>query len=102
MPQPNDFLVKREQKAAEAHPADGAAFAWFGPVDAADQRHRFLVVREEGDTLSVVPGGDAKFKSGLRAWRWKSGKSEDASEVPVSYLVIKTTARRVDLTKLAK
>jgi hypothetical protein len=102
MPQPNDFLVKREQKAVEAHPAEGADFVWFGPVDAPDQRHRFLVVREDGDALSVVPGGEAKFKAGLRAWRWKSGKSEDAAEVPVTYLVIKTTGRRVDLTKLAK
>ena len=99
MPQPNDFLVKRETKASEAHPADGAQFTWFGPVDAPEQRHRFLIVREDGDTISLVPGGEAKFKAGLSAWRWKAGKSEDPAERPVGYLVVKTTARRVDLRR---
>ena len=99
MPQPDDFLVKREKKAAEDHPAEGAQFAWFGPVDAHDQRHRFLVVREEGDELSLVPGTEAKFKVGLRALRWKGAKSEDPKEVPGTFLVVKTTARRVDLRR---
>ena len=102
MPQPNDFLVKREQKIADAHPASEAQFAWFGPVDAADQRHRFLVVREAGDDVSVVPEGEARFKVGLKAWRWKGPKSEDAAEKPSTYLVVKTTARRVDLKKLGQ
>jgi hypothetical protein len=100
MPQPNDFLIKREQKQAAEHPAEGASFVWFGPVDAPDQRHRFLVVKEAGDDLSLVPGADAKFKVGLKAWRWKAQKSEDPKEVPGTYLVVKTTGRRVDLKKL--
>jgi hypothetical protein len=101
MPQPNDFLVKREQKQTEAHPGEGGAeFAWFGPLEAHEQRHRFLVVKEAGDDVSLVPGTEAKFKVGLKALRWKGAKSEDPKEVPGTYLVVKTTGRRVDLKKL--
>lgn len=105
MPQPsrvptNDFLVRRTEKAETAHPSADATFAWFGPVDAPEQRYRFVVVRDTGADISVVPGADAKFKVGLKAWRWKGPESEDAAEKPVVYLVVKTTARRVDLKKL--
>jgi hypothetical protein len=103
MPQPNDFLVKRnEQTVATGKAAEGAPLAWFGPVDAGDQRHRFLVVREAGDDLSVVPGGEARFKTGLKAWRWPGPVQEGVKDEPTTYLVVKTTARRVDLKKVTK
>ncbi|MCG3135178.1 MAG: hypothetical protein HMLKMBBP_02684 [Planctomycetes bacterium] len=105
MPQPNrvqssDFLVRRAEKADAALPATDGTFTWFGPVDAPEQRYRFVIVRDSGAEVSVVPGSDAKFKVGLKAWRWKGPQSEDAAEKPGVYLVVKTTARRVDLKKV--
>ncbi len=44
------------------------------------------IVRDGGDILSLVPGADAKFKVGLKAWRWKGAESEDAAEGLEAYL----------------
>lgn len=94
MRQKDDFLVKREQKADAAVPADAATFTWFGPAGVQD-RFRFLVVREEGDLVSVQPIADARFKVGLDAWRWK----EREGGSPETYVVLKTTSSRVDLRR---
>lgn len=94
IPRKDDFLVKRQQKAAEAAPGEGGAFTFFGPEGVQD-RYRFLVVREEGDSVSVAPISDAKFKVGLTAWRWK----EREGGSPMTYVVTKTTPTRVDLKK---
>lgn len=90
----DDFLVKREKKAEETASPEGATFTYFGPVGVKD-RFRFLVVREEGDQVSVAPIADAKFKVGLDAWRWK----EREGGSPETYVVVKTTHSRVDLKK---
>jgi len=95
MPQPSDFLVKRNEKNAAASPAGDAVFTWFGPVDV-QERFRFLVVREAGDDISVSPITDAKFKVGLKAWRWK----EREGGTPEPYVVVKTKPTRVDLRRL--
>ena len=96
MPQPNnDFLVKREEKSAQKNPADDAVFTYFGPVGAAE-RFRFLVLKENGDLVSVLPGAEAKFKTGLKAVRWSEAKGGTAT----SYLVLKTKPNRIDLRKL--
>jgi hypothetical protein len=94
MPQPNDFLVKRNEKNAAASPASDAVFTWFGPTDVQD-RWRFLVEREAGDDISVAPIQDAKFKVGLKAWRWK----EREGGTPETYVVVKTKPTRVDLRR---
>jgi hypothetical protein len=94
IPRKDDFLVKREQKAAESAPGADGSFTYFGPVGV-QERFRFLVVREDGDTVSVQPITDAKFKVGLDAWRWK----EREGGSPETYLVTKTTPSRVDLKR---
>ena len=91
----DDFLIKRDQKVAEAAPGEGGTFTYFGPSGVQD-RFRFLVVREEGDVVSVQPISDAKFKVGLDAWRWK----EREGGSPETYIVVKTTPSRVDLKRL--
>jgi hypothetical protein len=96
MPQPNDFLVKREEKSAQKSPADDAVFTYFGP-EGVTQRFRFLVLKEAGDLLSVLPGAEAKFKTGLKAWRWEQVEGGK----PTTYLVLKTKPNRIDLRKLA-
>jgi hypothetical protein len=90
----DDFLVKREKKADDAKAAEDANFTYFGP-SGVQERFRFLVVREEGGEVSVAPITDAKFKVGLDAWRWK----EREGGSPETYVVVKTTASRVDLKK---
>jgi hypothetical protein len=99
MPQPNDFLVKREQKSEEKNPAGEAVFTWFGPVGTDDerQRYRFLVLKEAGDLISVLPGAEARFKTGLKALRWEGQKGGSST----TYLVLKTKANRIDLQKIA-
>ena len=94
----DDFLVRREKKADEAAASGDAAFAWFSPVGepGKGERMRFLVVRDAGDLVSIQPVTEVKFKVGLGAWRWKTAEGG----APESYLVLKTTASRVDLTKL--
>lgn len=98
MPQPNDFLVKRDDKNAQKNPAEEAVFTYFGPVGTTEarQRFRFLVLKESGDTISVLPGADARFKAGLKALRWE--KAEGGTST--SYLVVKTKANRIDLRKI--
>jgi hypothetical protein len=95
MPTPNDFLVKRDDKSAQKNPADEAVFTWFGPVGTT-QRFRFLVLKEAGDTLSVLPGAEARFKTGLKAVRWDQAEGG----TPTTYLVLKTKANRIDLRKI--
>lgn len=92
--QKDDFLVKRERKADEATASAEATFTYFGPSGAQD-RYRFLVVREEGDLVSVQPISDARFKVGLDAWRW----TEREGGSPETWVVVKTTASRVDLRR---
>ena len=96
MPQPNDFLVKREEKSAQKHPAEEAVFTYFGPVGTT-QRYRFLVLKEAGDLISVLPGADARFKTGLKAIRWDQAEGG----VSTTYMVLKTRPNRIDLRKIA-
>jgi hypothetical protein len=95
MRQKDDFLVKREKKADEANAAAAATFTYFGP-SGVQERFRFLVVREDADLVSVQPITDARFKVGLDAWRWK----EREGGTPETYIVVKTTANRVDLRRV--
>ncbi len=95
MPQPHDFLVKSQAKSEEKAPAEDAVFTYFGPEDA-QERFRFLVVREGGDLISILPSGDARFKTGWKALRWEKAEGGE----PTTYLVVKTRPRRVDLRKL--
>lgn len=95
MPQPNDFLVKREDKSAQKNPAEEAVFTYFGPIGTT-QRFRFLVLKETGDTISVLPGAEARFKNGLKALRWEQAEGGAST----TYLVLKTKANRIDLRKI--
>ncbi len=95
MAQPNDFLVKREEKSASKSPAGEAVFTYFGPVGTT-QRFRFLVLKEGGDLLSVLPGSDARFKTGLKALRWDEPEGGASTE----YIVLKTRPNRIDLRKI--
>ena len=96
MPQPNDFLVKREEKSASKNPAEEAVFTYFGPIGTT-QRFRFLVLKEAGDTISVLPGAEARFKNGLKALRWEQAEGGPST----TYLVLKTKANRIDLRKIS-
>jgi hypothetical protein len=96
MPQPNDFLVKREEKSGQKNPAEDAVFTYFGPVGTT-QRFRFLVLKEAGDLLSVLPGAEARFKTGLKALRWDAAEGGTST----SYMVLKTKPNRIDLRKTA-
>lgn len=95
IPRKDDFLIKREQKATEKAAGEGGLFTYFGPSGVQD-RFRFLVVREDADSVSVQPITDAKFKVGLDAWRWKEREGGE----PESWVVTKTTPNRVDLKRL--
>ncbi len=95
MAQPNDFLVKREEKSAQKHPAGEAVFTYFGPVGTT-QRFRFLVLKEAGDLLSILPGAEARFKTGLKALRWDQAEGGEST----NYLVLKTRPNRIDLRKI--
>jgi len=95
MSQPNDFLVKREEKSASKSPAGEAVFTYFGPVGTT-QRFRFLVLKEAAEILSVLPGSEGRFKTGLKALRWD--EPEGGTSTP--YLVLKTRPNRIDLRKI--
>jgi hypothetical protein len=95
MPQPNDFLVKREEKTAQKQASDEAVFTWFGPVGTT-ARFRFLVLKEAGDLLSLLPGAEARFKTGLKAVRWDQAEGGEST----TYLVLKTRPNRIDLRKI--
>ncbi len=88
-----DFLVRRQEKEA---PAEEAKFAYFGPPHAED-RFRFVIAKEDGDTISIVPG-EGRFKRGLIAWRWE--EAEGGESTP--YVTEKTNARRIDLRRLTR
>ncbi len=94
MPQPNDFLVKRDEKSAQKNAGDDAVFTYFGP-EGTTQRFRFLVLKEAGDLLSVLPGAEARFKVGLKALRWNQAEGGESS----NYMVLKTRPNRIDLRK---
>ncbi len=96
MPQPNDFLVKRDEKRAQKNPSEEAVFTYLGPVGTT-QRIRFLVLKEAGDLLSVLPGTERRFKSGLSALRWDEAEGGTSK----TYLCVKTKPNRIDLRKLA-
>jgi hypothetical protein len=91
MPQPNDFLVKRDTQ----KPAEEAVFTYFGPYGATE-RFRFLVLKEAGAFISVLPGRDGRFKTGLRALRWETAEGGK----PTTYVVVKTRPNRIDLRRL--
>ena len=91
MPQPSDFLVKRENQKT----SDDAVFTWFGPVGTA-QRYRFLVLKEAGDLVSILPGSEARFKTGLEALRWAAAEGGESTR----FLVLKTRPNRIDLRRI--
>jgi hypothetical protein len=91
--QADDFLVKRRDDDAKKHPDGEAEFTYFGPVGDPN-RFRFLVLREDGDLISILPG-EGRFKKGLHAWRWE----EDEGGEPTDYLVLKTRSNRIDLKR---
>ncbi len=93
MPQPNDFLVKSQQK--QALESKDATYAYFGPVETTD-RFRFLVVREAGDLISVQPSSEGRFKTGLKALRWSEAKGGEST----TYIVVKTRPNRIDLRRI--
>lgn len=97
IPRGDDFLIKRERAADEANAADDATITWMSPVGESgkDSRFRLLVVREDGDLVSVAPIPETKFKVGLGAWRWADREGGS----PAEYVVVKTTPRRVDLRR---
>jgi hypothetical protein len=95
MPQPSDFLVKRDEKSAQRNPAEEAVFTYFGPVGTT-QRFRFLVLKEVGDLLSLLPGAEARFKVGLKALRWDQSEGGPST----TYLCLKTRPNRIDLRKI--
>jgi hypothetical protein len=96
MPQPSDFLVKRDARREMKSPADDAVFTYFGPVGTT-QRYRFMVLKEAGDLMSLLPGAEARFKTGLKAVRWDQAEGGTSTE----YLVLKTRPNRIDLRKLS-
>ena len=87
----HDFLTSRKE---QAKPADEANFTYFGPEGVPD-RYRFLISKEIGDIVSVVPHREARFKRGLIAWRWEEAEGGE----PVPYRTVKTTPRRIDLRR---
>ncbi len=89
---PKDFLITRKEEEA---PAEEALFTWIGPTDAED-RFRFLVTKDAGDNLSVLPSTEGRFKKGLTCWRWDQAE-EGTFKV---YRTVKTTARRIDLVRV--
>lgn len=95
MPQPHDFLVKREERSGERRPAAEAVFTYFGPVGTT-QRFRFLVLKETGELLSLLPGAEARFKVGLKALRWDQAEGGTST----TYLVLKTRPNRIDLRRI--
>ena len=87
----DQFLSKRDDV-----PSEDAVFAWFSPPEPGQDRVKFLVTREEGDDLSILPGSEGRFKRGLRAWRWED---EEVTDHQV-YVVVKTRHNRIDLRRL--
>ncbi len=87
----DDFLVRRQEK---NKPADEAQFTWFGPAGTTD-RFRFLVTKELGDVISILPTREGRFKKGLEAWRWDEAEGGE----PTLYRTLKTTGRRIDLRR---
>lgn len=87
----DDFLVRRQEK---NKPSEDAQFAWFGPPGTED-RFRFLISKEQGDLISLVPTRDGRFKKGLTAWRWDAAEGGE----PTVYRTVKTTPRRIDLRR---
>ena len=88
---PRDFLTTRKE---QAKPAEQATFTYFGPPGS-EERFRFLVTRESGDLISVLPSNDGRFKRGLLAWRWEEAEGGE----PTPYRTMKTTPRRIDLRR---
>lgn len=69
---------------------------FFGPPDS-ELRFRFVVSKEEGEKISLVPG-EQKFKKGLTALRW----SAEQGGTSTTYVVDKVTPSRIDLTRRAE
>ena len=91
MANPDQFLRKREVGTAE-----DAVFTWLSPPSPGEQRNKFLLVKEGGDDISILPGSEARFKKGLRAWRFEQ---EEGGEHEV-YMVLKTRHNRIDLRRV--
>ena len=92
---PKDFLISRQKERA---PSEETEFAWFGPPHSVE-RFRFVITREDGDTVSIIPG-EGKFKRGLTAWRWDGPEGEDGEST--SYVTVKASSRRIDLRRVTK
>ncbi len=73
-----------------------AKFTWFGPEDT-KRRFKFLISKEEGDKISLIPG-EQKFKKGLKAQRW----AEENGGEPELYKVVKVGPSRIDLVRVPK
>lgn len=89
-----DSLIRSRRSDDDA--ADEAVFTWFCPPGEPDSRFRFLVVREDDRDLSILPGTDARFKTGLKAWRFDEREGGEHSV----YLVTKTRHNRIDLRRV--
>ncbi len=94
MRQPDDFMIRKPKDEDVADEA--AEFAFFGPPHA-EERFRFLILRENGDDISLLPG-EGRFKKGLSAWRWSEAKGGDHER----YMVQKTKHNRIDLRRMPK
>ena len=91
----DEFLRKREVENEKAAPSDAAEFAYFSPMGERKERFKFLVLKEDGADVSILPD-QGRFKKGLRAWRWEEAEGGD----PTSYLVLKTKSNRIDMRRL--
>jgi hypothetical protein len=89
----DQFLSKRHDSDPDA---DDAVWAWLSPPHPGEERVKFLVTKEDGDVVSILPGQEGRFKTGLRAWRWKE---EEGGEHEV-YAVVKTKHNRIDLRRM--
>ncbi len=85
--------VDRSKSGNKSQPTETAAYAWFSPVDAPELRLRYVVIKEEGDLLSIQPG-EGRFKTGLFALRWTDQREGTSRK----YRVAKTKPTRIDLT----
>src|SRR5438874_2223779 len=96
MPRGYDIFKKQDPTKGVEVPKDAPSgtFGWFGPPDTTE-RFKFSIIKEEGNRLSVQPGG-VKFKKGLTCLRWSASEGGDSTLL----LVLKTTPTRIDLEKV--
>lgn len=85
-------LSKAGSKSKEG---DGANWTWFSPPGEPDHRFRYAVIKEEGGLCQILPD-EARFKKGLKAWRF-AGEEETDHTV---WMVLKTKPNRIDLKQV--